>query len=78
MVHTPKGMDVIQRDLGSLENWAQVIHMRFNKFKGKILYLGHSNTCYEYKLRDNMIEHNNGEKGLGVSDGWQAGRKSAM
>ena len=36
--------------------------MRFNKSKRKVLHLGGGNIHYQYKLRDERIEHNPAEK----------------
>jgi len=47
-----KGQDAIQRDLDSLEQWAQVNLIRLNIFKCKALLLGCGNPCYQYKQRD--------------------------
>ena len=50
----PEGQDVIQRDR---LQWAQVNLVRFNKAKCKVLYMGHSNSWYLYKLQNERIEH---------------------
>jgi len=63
---TLKGQDVIQRDLERLEQEAQVNLMRFNKSKCKVLYLGHGNPSYQYKLEDVRLAHSPAEKDLGV------------
>ena len=39
--------------------------MRFNKIKCKVLYPGHSNLHYEYKLGNVRMEHSPAEKHLG-------------
>ena len=44
--------------------WAQ--HTRFNKAKCEILHLGRSNSCYQYELGDERIEHSPVKKDLRV------------
>ena len=39
--------------------------MRFNKVKCKVLYMGCSNLCYQFKLRDERIKHRPVENDLG-------------
>ena len=40
--------------------------MRINKSKCRILHLGKGNIHYQYKLRDERIEHSRAEKDLGI------------
>ena len=40
--------------------------MRFNKIKCKVLYPGHSNLHYEYKLGNVRMEHSPAKKDLEV------------
>ena len=54
----------IQRDLGRLEQWAQVNYRKFNKSNCKVLHLG--NLHYQYNLGDVKIEHSYAENSLKV------------
>ena len=40
--------------------------MRFNKSKCKVLCVGHGNSCYQYKLGDERMEHSPAKKDLEV------------
>mgnify|MGYP001856660646 CR=1 FL=1 len=64
--NTPGGQAVIQRELGRLEQWAQVNLMRFNKSKYKALYLDRGNPRYQYKLVGERIDCSPAEKDLGI------------
>jgi len=55
-----------QRDLGRLEQWAQLNCMKFNKSNCKVLHLGQGNPHYQYKLGDERIEHCPAKKDMGV------------
>ena len=46
--------------------WAQENIMRFNKSKCKVLCVGHGNSCYQYKLGDERMEHSPTKKDLEV------------
>ena len=65
-VDTPEGQDALERELDSLELWAQENLMRLNKAKYKVLHPSHSNPHYQYKLCDRRIEHCPVEKNLGT------------
>jgi len=67
-VNMPEGQDAIQRDLGRLEQWVQENLMRFNKSKEKVLLLAHVNSCCQYKLKNERIEHSPAEKDFGQAE----------
>jgi len=65
-VGTPAGCAAIQRDLDRLESWAQGNLMKFNKGKGRVLYLGRDNPMHQYRLRAHLLEIGSLERNLGV------------
>ena len=57
VVDKTEEQDAIQRDLDRLEQLTPVNFMRFNKAKCKVLQVGCSNVCYQYKLEGVRTEH---------------------
>jgi len=48
------------------EKWACVNHLKLNKAKCKVLQMGQGNSCYQYRLGDEVIESSPDEKYLGI------------
>ena len=55
-VNTPEGQDAIQRDLDRFQKWTQVNLVRLNKTKYNIMHMGHGNSYYQYKLRNERVQ----------------------
>ncbi|GAB0189729.1 mitochondrial enolase superfamily member 1 [Grus japonensis] len=63
VVNVLEGGDAIQKDL---ERWACVNHMKFNKAKCKVLYMGRCNPKHNYRLGGEWIESRPEKKDLGA------------
>ena len=63
-VNTPEGQDGIQRNLGSLKQWAYVNLMHPNKVRCKGIWV-RAILTHEYRLEDEWIKSSPMEKDLG-------------
>jgi len=58
--------NVLQRDLDSLDRWAEANYITVNKAKCHALHLDHNNPTYLYRLGEEWLEIYPAEKDLGV------------
>ena len=58
--------DLLQKDLDSLQEWADKWKMSFNVDKCKIMHLGYDNGKHEYNLNGITLKETKEEKDLGV------------
>ncbi|XP_064505691.1 triadin isoform X3 [Pseudopipra pipra] len=65
-VNMLEGRSDTQRDLGRFEGWAQVILMKFDEAKCKVLHLGWGNPKNKYRLGREWTEISPREKDLGL------------
>ena len=63
-METPEGCAAIQRDLDSLESWAQRNLMKFTKGKCRVLHLGRNNPMHQYRLGADLLESSSVERVL--------------
>ena len=64
--HITEGCAFIQRDISSLEGWAERNLMKLNKGKCRVLNLQRNNPKHQYRLGSDPLECNFAEKDLGV------------
>jgi len=69
VVDTPEGCAAIQRDLDSLESWAERNLMRLNKGKCSVPHLGKNNPIHQDRLGVDLLESSSEKRDLGGPGG---------
>ncbi|KAJ7401638.1 hypothetical protein BTVI_93756 [Pitangus sulphuratus] len=66
VANTPECCAALQKDVDSLEKWAEQNLLKFNKSKCRVLHLEKNNSMHQYRLGANLLESSSVEKDLRV------------